>query len=241
MTANSLPTRAHLEYALKTGKFTLVTEAIVEIGSGRKFAEEVLIRLQHNGGLIYPRDFIGLLEQDDLITRMDMMVFERVLEEPRKTIHVPICVNISARTLSNPDASKEIADLIKKSAYDPARLVVEVTETATITDMKHAIVFLRSLKEMSVRIAIDDFGAGNASWHYLRHLPVDIIKIDGQFVRDIARSRNDWKFLRAMTNLAHTLGHEVIAEWVETNEAYGMLLATGIRYAQGHFIQGMRI
>ena len=235
-----LPTRAHLEHAIKTGKFTLETETIVEIGSGRIFAEEALIRLHHNGGLIYPKDFIGTLEKDDLISQMDLLVFERVLKAKRRAMDVPLCVNISAKTLSCIKTSAEIITLIKKQSLDPTRLVVEVTETATIADIDYAASFLQQLKKMGVRIAIDDFGAGNASWRYLKHLPVDFIKIDGQFVRDIANNRHDWTLLRAMTNMANTLGKEVIAEWVESREAYGMLMATGIRYAQGYFVQGMR-
>ena len=235
-----LPTRAHLEHAIKTGKFTLETEAIVEIGSGRIWAEEALIRLHHNGGLIYPKDFIGILEKDGLILQMDLLVFERVLQAKRQSRDVPLCVNISAKTLSCINTSKEIIALIKKQSLDPSRLVVEVTETATITDIDYAATFLRQLKKIGVRIAIDDFGAGNASWRYLKHLPVDFIKIDGQFVRDIANNRHDWTLLRAMTNMANALGKEVIAEWVESREAYGMLMAMGIRYAQGYFVQGMR-
>lgn len=240
-TPSDIPTRAHLEHAIKTGKFTLETEAIVEIGSGRIFAEEALIRLHHNGGLIYPRDFIGTLEESDLISRMDMLVFERVMGEKRQTIDIPLCVNISARTLSCVNTSTEILNLIKQQSLDTSRLVVEVTETATIHDMEYAKTFLLKLKEVGVRIAIDDFGAGNASWRYLKYLPVDFIKIDGQFVRDIAKNRRDWTLLRAMTNMANTLGKEVIAEWVESKETYGMLLATGIRYAQGYFVQEARV
>lgn len=236
-----VPSRRYLEQAIEDGRFTFITEPIVEIGTGKLFAEESLIRLRHEEGtLIYPRNFISTLENDDLIAQMDCMVFKRLLEHPRRANDPTLCINLSARTLGCPAASEKIYQLIATSSLSPARLIVEITETATVGDMDYAAYFLGRLKALGVRTAIDDFGTGNASWRYLKFLPVDIIKIDGQFVRDIVNNREDWRLLRAMSNMASTLNKIVIAEWVETRETYNYLLSTGIRYAQGFFVQEMQ-
>jgi EAL domain-containing protein (putative c-di-GMP-specific phosphodiesterase class I) len=232
-----------LEQALVSGRFRLDYEPIVEIGSARLFAEEALIRLLDGTKTVYPRDFIGYMEGAEgreLIARMDLAVFQTVIDSARTALRPVVCINISAKTLGHGDYTQEIAGRLKACNGACRRIVVEVTETAQIDDIDTASRFLGDLRKLGIRTAIDDFGAGNASWRYLKYLPVDFIKIDGQFVRDIAKNRSDWRLLRAMSNLANTLGKEVIAEWVETQESYGLLMATGIRYAQGHFVQSMR-
>ncbi len=217
----------------------LVAEPIVEVATRRMYAEEVLIRLKHDGHLIYPQDFIKTAELSDLAPRLDLIVLQRLLSRPRNLAARAVCMNLSAITVSDAVACEAIYHALNMSRADLSHLIFEITETAVIADIDRARHFLSEVKKLGVRTAIDDFGAGNASLYYLRHLPADFIKIDGHYVRSIADSGDDWTFFNAMVAMLAGLGKEVIAEWVESQAAFELLRASRVRYAQGHHVQKM--
>lgn len=215
----------------------LEAEPIIEVVTRRMYAEEVLIRLNLYGQLVYPQDFIKTAELSDLAPKLDLIVLQRILSRPRHLAARAVCMNLSAVTVSDPVACEAIHHALSMSPADLSHLVFEVTETAVIADIDHARHFLSRVKKLGVRSAIDDFGAGNASLHYLRHLPADFVKIDGHYVRSIAESGDDWAFFNAMAAMILGLGKEIIAEWVESQAAFEMLRASRVRYAQGHHVQ----
>lgn len=233
------PSREAIEQALNGDAFLFEAEPIIEVATRRIFAEEVLIRLNHEGRVVYPQDFIKTAELSDLAPRLDLIVLQRMLTRPRGHWSRAISMNLSAVTVSDAVACEAIHHALAMSRADLSHLIFEITESAAIADLDHARHFITRVKKLGVRTAIDDFGAGNASLNYLRHLPVDFIKIDGHYVRNIADSGDDWKFFNAMVAMVAGLGKEIIAEWVESQAAFELLRVSRVRYAQGHHVQRM--
>jgi EAL domain-containing protein (putative c-di-GMP-specific phosphodiesterase class I) len=130
----------------------------------------------------------------------------------------------------------DIERLLSEHRVSPADLTFEVTETVAINSLRNATRLMRSIQEIGCRFALDDFGSGFASYAYLRQLPVDDVKIDGAFIRDIAYSREDQIFVRAVTEMAHGMGKRVIAEFVENEEIVQVLREIGVDFAQGYHI-----
>jgi EAL domain-containing protein (putative c-di-GMP-specific phosphodiesterase class I) len=152
--------------------------------------------------------------------------------------HEPVIyeVNISARSLGDSDLLPMISHALVESGIDPSSLVFEITETAAIANMEHVRCFASTLRDFGCSFALDDFGAGFASFYYLKHVPLDWLKIDGDFVRDLPRNTTDQLVVRHIAEMAHSLNLQTIAEFVEDARTLEMLTDYGVDCGQGHFI-----
>jgi EAL domain-containing protein (putative c-di-GMP-specific phosphodiesterase class I) len=146
-----------------------------------------------------------------------------------------VSINVSAATLRDPEWIDRFTQTLAANPGAAERLIVEVIETIAIADVEATIRLLARMKRLGVKVAMDDFGSGHTSFKNLRSLGVDIVKIDGAFVQNIARSADDRFFVRTLIDLARHLGIETVAEWVEDAEAMRLLTSWGVDYMQGHF------
>ncbi|MEK7711513.1 MAG: EAL domain-containing protein, partial [Pseudomonadota bacterium] len=227
--------------AVEHNRFALACQPIVNTRTRETKIYEVLIRmLDDNGGLIMPDGFLPTAERFGLSLDIDRWVITHAIEtlaEQRATLpELCYAINLSAQTLNTLAICDLIQDKLHATGLDPAALIFEVTETAAISDLNAAAALLARLRALGCRTALDDFGSGMSSFAYLKELPVDIVKIDGRFVKHIATSAVDKAMVRAMNDIAHALGKETIAEFVEDEAAFQILIELGVDYGQGYHL-----
>jgi EAL domain-containing protein (putative c-di-GMP-specific phosphodiesterase class I) len=181
-----------------------------------------------------------MAEQTGLIRLLTAWVLERALGFCRnldsKSFSGTVSVNISAVNLREASFADMVTDILERHSVEPCRLVLEVTETATMADPKAAVRCLASLNESGIRLAIDDFGTGYSSLSYIRKLPVHEIKLDRAFVTEMDENEEDATIVRATINMCHELGYEVVAEGVENQKTCDQLLSMGCDVAQGYYL-----
>ena len=199
---------------------------------------EVLLRLaDEQEGLLLPDTFIPAAERYQQMGILDRWVVRAALSHlvaPGNGTHYGI--NLSAQSLSDATFLEFVLGLLETTGVEPGKIVFEITETAVITDLKHALRFMHAIKERGCRFALDDFGSGVASFGYLKTLPVDYLKIDGHFVKDIPGDPFDDAVVQAVHRIAQTLGLRTIAESVESQAILERVRAIGIDCAQGYAI-----
>jgi len=230
-----------IKQAIEEDRLVLAFQPIVDMRDSTIETYEVLVRmLDDDGELIYPGGFLPAAERFGQIVDIDKWVIEhaiRHLSEHRK--HSPnLCytVNLSAKTIAEPDMFALVSDSLQKSQLQPGALIFEVTETDAIADMTVAEEFLSRLQELGCRTALDDFGSGMSSFAYLKDLPVDMVKIDGYFVRNLANNPWDQAMVKAMNDIAHALGKITVAEFIEDEESFHLLREYGVDYGQGYHL-----
>jgi EAL domain-containing protein (putative c-di-GMP-specific phosphodiesterase class I) len=155
-------------------------------------------------------------------------------DDPR-TANVTLAVNVSARQFRQPDFVDNVLDIVERTGANPARLKLELTESLLIENFEHTIENMKALKAKGISFALDDFGTGYSSLSYLKRLPLDQLKIDQSFVRDVLTDPNDAAIARTILGLGQTLGMDVIAEGVETQKQRDFLAEHGCRTFQGYF------
>ena len=201
---------------------------------------EMLVRMvDDEGHFISPGQFMRVAEDHGLMNRIDNWVIRNALDwlgGPDAPPRGLCTINVSPHSLEVESFLDQVLELLDESAVDPTRLVFEIAETAAIRHLERALSFMAALKERGCLFALDDFGSGFSSFAALKQLPVDIIKIDGQLVRDIENSGVDDAAVRSVKTLATALGMLTIAESVETEDALGVLRDIGIDYAQGYHL-----
>lgn len=227
--------------ALEEDRFTLYGQPIVELRSGAVRQHEVLLRmLDEQGEVIPPAAFIGVAERFDLMQEIDRWVVARAIREMgaqrRAGRDLVFEVNISGASTGDPDLLTIIERELRENEIDPINLVLEVTETTAVANIPRAQEFAARLAELGCRFALDDFGAGFGSFYYLKHLPFDILKIDGEFVRSCTTSQTDQLLIRAAVEIARGMGKETIAEYVGDDETVELLRTLGVDYAQGFHV-----
>ena len=233
---------ARLRRALADDGFVLHYQPVFRLRPRREVSHyEVLLRLpEPDGGLVPPAAFLDIAERFGLIGELDLWVVDHALAQQaawqRAGHPVTVAVNLSGRHLGSRRMLEGIRAAIARHGADPGHIVFEVTETAAVESMAQAQAFVRALKELGCRFALDDFGAGFSSFHYLRHLPVDHVKIDGSFVRRLRDDAVDRLFVRAIVQLADGLGIGTVAEFVEDEETLALLEALGVEMAQGYHL-----
>jgi EAL domain-containing protein (putative c-di-GMP-specific phosphodiesterase class I) len=238
------PWLARLRRALAGDRFVLHFQPIVSLREQRVVHHEALLRLlpdgdDHDGAAggqpILPGAFLPAAERTGLICEIDRMVIGKVaaMLGRDRAAGAGIAVNVSARSVSDTGLLAHLQRCLAVHHADPRRLVVEVTETAAISDMARARGFCLGAQALGCRVALDDFGAGHGSLQYLRHLPFDYLKIDGQFVRALPASRADRLVVEALAGIAWGLGAEPIAEFVEAKDTLRALRALGLDLVQG--------
>lgn len=238
-------TRREWEYriraALEQDRFTVHCQPIRHLRTHRVSHYELLVRMiGANGVLIPPGDFLSVAEQFGLIHQIDRFVVGqaiRLLSHQGQAGHdLTLGVNLSGKTFADEGLLPMIQGALAANRINPNSLVLEITETAAISDIDRASHFIDSLRRVGCRFALDDFGMGFSSFYNLKHLPVDYLKIDGSFIRNLTTDRVDQHLVKAMVDLAKGLGKLTVAEFVDNAETVELLRDWGVDYAQGFFI-----
>lgn len=230
-----------IRHAIENNRFTLACQPIVNTRSSAVYAYEVLIRMiGDNNELIMPGGFLPAAERFGLSADVDKWVIVNAIqilaEQRRVLLDLKYSINLSAQTLATPDVVGLIEQHLRKTGLDPAALLFEVTETVAISDMTVATDVLSRLKLLGCRTALDDFGSGMSSFAYLRELPIDVVKIDGRFVKNLATNPVDQAMVKAMNEIAHALGKQTVAEFVEDEASFRLLGEIGVDYSQGYYL-----
>jgi EAL domain-containing protein (putative c-di-GMP-specific phosphodiesterase class I) len=238
-----LDKETELRRAVERQEFVLHYQPIIDLSTGAMAAVEALARWQHPElGLVLPYHFIPLAERTGLILPLGLWLVERACSEAavwqRAGLQdrMPILnVNLSPRHLRQHDLIGRIESLLRRTGLEPSLLQLELTESVRILDVKEAATVLRALKDLGVRLAIDDFGAGYSSLARLHAFEVDTLKIDQSFISAINPSNGSWKIVQAIISLAHALGMTAIAEGIETADQLEQVRAAGCDFGQGYY------
>jgi diguanylate cyclase (GGDEF)-like protein len=238
--ASDLALMADLRLAIDNEELTLYYQPQISVMSGGVEGLEALVRWNHPiEGLIYPDQFIGLAEKTDLIDRLTDWVIQEALNDAvlfqARGNTLRMSVNISARNLSKVGFASKVIRILQKSGVEPGRLVLEVTETALMTDPLRAAQSLEELGAAGIHLSIDDFGVGQTSLSYLSSLPVTELKIDRSFVTDMRDNESHAAIVRAIIDLAHNLGFRVVGEGVEDVDVLHALSVIGCDVVQGYY------
>ncbi|MCP5467587.1 MAG: EAL domain-containing protein [Sinobacteraceae bacterium] len=232
---------ARINAALAENRFTLSFQEISPLGrhqGGRHY--EILLRMiDEQGATILPGEFLPAAERYQLTSRLDRWVVGRVfawleLQDAGEHASDLCSVNLSGQSIGNDELLCFILDLLDRTSVPPHKLCFEITETAAVADMVQATRFIERLKERGCRFALDDFGSGFSSLAYLKRLPVDFLKIDGAFVRDITSDSIDLAMVRSINEIGHVMGKQTIAEFVEDAPTLAMLREVGVDFVQGY-------
>ncbi len=240
---------ARINAALDEGRFELWSQEIAEIshhdtlhGQTAEDHFEVLLRMRDvDGTLILPADFFPAAERYDLASRIDRWViralFKWLINNQSVMRRLGICaVNLSGQTLSDEGFQQEVITLLEHSDVPAEKICFEITETAAITNLSSATTFMMRVKAHGCKFSLDDFGRGLSSFAYLKSLPVDFVKIDGFFVKDMLTDPVDHAMVKAIIDMAHAMGKKAIAEFVEDNEILNALIDLDVDYVQGYGI-----
>jgi EAL domain-containing protein (putative c-di-GMP-specific phosphodiesterase class I) len=239
--ASKLGLIAELRTAIDAGQLVLHYQPKACLQDGTVEAVEALVRWQHpTRGLLYPDTFLPIAEQTDLIDKLTEWVMDTALDDirdlDRRNNKLSVAVNVSARSLSRADFASRVEAALVKASVSPTRLIVEITETALVTDPTRAATVLARLDAAGVRVSIDDFGKGQTSLGSLSALPVHELKIDKSFVADMLSNPAHAAIVRSIVDLGHNLSMRVIAEGVETEEVLASLRLTGCDVVQGFLL-----
>ena len=234
-----------IRQALSDGRFLLHFQELAPLWEGER-AEgvhmELLVRLRdENGQLVPPGAFIPAAERFGLMPQLDRWVVETALANFSR-LHpsgkpVKLCaINLSGPTFEDAAFADFVLDALERHGVSPQRICFEITETAAVSSMARAVDFMQRLRAAGCRFSLDDFGSGMASFGYLKNLPVDFIKIDGSFIRNIETDPVSYSIVRAVTDIGHQLGLQVVGEWVADERARDLLRGLSVDYAQGFAI-----
>jgi len=230
-----------LRHAMERNQLVLHYQPQVDLKTGKVLGVEALLRWRHpHLGLIAPAEFIALAEETGLIIPIGQWVIQTATAQAKawQSEGLPslrVAVNLSPRQFMEQRVTDMIADILESSGLDPCYLELEITENLIMKDMDNAIATLQALKSMGVQLAIDDFGTGHSSLSYLKRFPIDRLKIDQSFVRDINTNPNDAAITLAIIAMAHSMKLKVIAEGVETEEQLNYLKSRSCDEIQGFY------
>ena len=229
---------ASLHDALENNKFCLYAQEISSLGS-ESFAYEILLRLRdEDGSLILPGSFIPAAERFNIMGKIDRWVIKKALEEYVEVFGMnhaaKITINLSGNSLVEENLLDYIMQQFVSSGVATKNVCFEITETAAISNLAEATRLIKGLKSNGCLIALDDFGSGMSSFNYLKQFPIDFLKIDGSFMRDIENDSIDSAMVESINNVGHVMGLKTIAEWVENKSTLNHLSKIGVDYIQGH-------
>ncbi|HXY97421.1 MAG TPA: EAL domain-containing protein [Steroidobacteraceae bacterium] len=230
-----------LRRGLAAGEFELSFQPVMSAKTGRIITAEALLRWRHPlRGVIGPSSFIPLAEETGLMIPLGEWVIREACRyaaawQITHGSQLRIAVNLSATQFRHQNLVEVIRSALAAEDLDPRCLEIELTESAVMTNPEESVGVLKQLRKMGVTVAVDDFGTGYSSLSYLRRFPIDKLKIDRSFVRDLATSRTDESIVRAIISLAHSVGLQVVAEGVETEEQLGCVRALGCDHWQGFY------
>ncbi|HEX4781418.1 MAG TPA: EAL domain-containing protein [Usitatibacter sp.] len=234
-----LALEAGLRHALERGELDVFYQPKIDFVSGRVTGVEALIRWRHPTlGLLLPDKFIPLAEEIGVIVPIGYWTLRRVCERARRWqelgMSMPVAVNLAASQFHEPELVREMAAVLKATGVAPHFLEIEITESMVMRDPERATRVMEELHNMGVRIAIDDFGTGHSSLGYLKRFPIDRLKVDRSFVRDLPHNGDDVAITRAVIAMAHSLKMSVVAEGVEHQDQFDLLRDEGCDEFQGY-------
>ncbi|WP_280552990.1 EAL domain-containing protein [Halomonas sp. 25-S5] len=225
--------------ALEEDSFELMVQPIMRLEDRDVKHYEVLLRMREaDGSLVSPAYFIPVAERSGQIVQVDRWVLRHSLQllSQLQERGISLAVNLSGQSLHDEGLKQYLADELAANGADPHHLILEVTETAAVTDFSTARGVLQAVRDLGCRTALDDFGVGFSSFHYLGQLPVDYIKIDGSFIRSLPISPESRVIVQAIADIAAGFGKQAIAEFVDQEALLPMLKSYGITYGQGFFL-----
>jgi diguanylate cyclase (GGDEF)-like protein/PAS domain S-box-containing protein len=227
--------------AIDDGRFTLVGQPILDLRTGVPTRFEVLLRmLDPHGDLIPPSVFMATAERLGMIQEIDALVVARAIRAVAAAGaaigDARVEINLSGSSMGDPRILRAIERELRETGLDPARVIFEITETTAIANIADAREFSDELARLGCRFALDDFGAGFGSFYYLKHVNFDVLKIDGEFVRDACATRTDRLVIEAVVAIARGLGKQTVAEHVGDEQTVALLRELGVDYGQGYFL-----
>lgn len=232
-----------LPRALEEGRFHLSWQPITSVSQGNEMEHyELLLRLEdETGRLILPGVFLPAAERFNLATPLDRWVistaFQWLIQHPAQLQQLSFCtINLSGHSLSDQAFLSFVMEQFERVPIPPSKICFEITETVAIANLTHAMRFIKTLKVLGCRFALDDFGSGLSSFGYLKQLPVDFLKIDGMFVKDIVADLTSFAIVKSIHEIGQVMGMQTIAEFVEDECILAKLCEIGVHYAQGYFI-----
>jgi len=239
-----LAMQVDLQRGLERGEFRLYYQPMVRVDTGLRAGMEALLRWQHpRRGLIAPNEFLSVMEESGLILPIGRWVLSEACRQAAawqslgpSMESLRVSVNLSARQLQHPDLVNQVETAVRQAGLDPETLELEVTESAVIQDPEAAAVTLAALRNLGVRVAIDNFGTGYSSLSYLQKLPLDTLKIDRSFLAGLKEQGAAAAIVQAAATMAHALGVDVTAEGIETEEQLSAIAKLGCDYAQGYLL-----
>ncbi|HEX8496134.1 MAG TPA: EAL domain-containing protein, partial [Actinomycetales bacterium] len=239
--ASVLNLHGELRHGIATGELRLHHQPQVDLRTGRVTGVEALVRWQHpTRGLLPPSAFLDLAEQTGLVRELTTAVLDRALRDhvawAARGRVLPVAVNLSTRSLTDDRLPGEVSAALARHGVDPGLLELEITESVAVQDPRQALLVLEALRAAGVQVAVDDYGTGHSSLTYLSQLPLTTLKIDRSFVQAMAASARDLTIVRSTIELGHGLGHRVVAEGVETQDAWRWLQTLGCDDAQGYWL-----
>ncbi len=231
--------------AVEENRFELFYQPIIGIGKKNGHHRghyEILLRMRdENGELVGPNQFIPAAERYNLMPTLDRWVVHEALSEladrnDKGAARYTLAINLSGTSLSEDRFLDFVIDELVKQKLPDGAICFEITETAAISNLSRVVHFMQALKKLGCKFSLDDFGSGLSSFTYLKNLPVDYLKIDGQFIRNVANDDVDESMVKAISDVGHAMGIETIAERVETKQVLEKLGSLGIEFAQGYYI-----
>ena len=228
--------------ALAEDRFVLYGQPILDLRESKARQYEVLLRLRDDEGgePLTPSAFLYVAERLGLIQAIDGWVarqaIELIAENERAGRPLVLHVNLSGKSIGDPRVAALVEKALTEAGIDPSRLVFELTETVVIANIEKAKAFAQRLRARGCQLALDDFGAGFGSFYYLKNLPFDYFKIDGDFIRGVATSSMDQLVVAAIVGIARGMGKKTIAEFVTDDETVQLLEKAGVDYAQGYHV-----
>ncbi|MEY8195371.1 MAG: EAL domain-containing protein, partial [Cycloclasticus sp.] len=234
---------SRISAALEDDNFTLFCQPILPLTAEHQPGIEILIRMldKKNGGVIAPGAFLPAAERYDLIEKLDRWVVERTFcffQQHHDVLDgLSYCsINLSGRSIGSEDFLRFLQSVFIKTRVPYNKIAFEVTETAAIQNLNFANTFMAQMQSLGCEFFLDDFGAGMSSFAYLKQLPVNKLKIDGLFVRDIHEDAIDHAMVKSINDVGHAVGMQTIAEFVETDAVLKILHQLGVDYVQGYRI-----
>jgi len=232
---------SELRQAMESGRLRIAYQPKMSLATGRIQDAEALVRWSDESGQpIPPDEFIPLAEETGVIHELTVFALRAAAADlagwARDGLPMRVAVNVSALDLATPDFTAKVEAICAAAGVPPAQLALEVTESALLRSPTEAITTLNALRAAGFRLSVDDYGTGQSTLSYLKHLPVHELKIDKSFVTALAENDSDAILVRSTINLAHELGLEVVAEGIEDEATLAMLRGLGSDYAQGYFI-----
>ncbi len=231
-----------IQHALVESRFCLYAQSIEPLDQNRTNHYELLVRmLDQNGDIVPPGAFLPAAERYNIVTHLDRWVIEKafqILDQNPVFLEMIdfVSINLSGQSLSDTTFLGFVEELFQHYNINGGKICFEITETAAISNLNMAENFILNLKQIGCIFALDDFGSGLSSYGYLKHLPVDFLKIDGIFVKDMIDDKIDRAMVKSINEIGHVMGMKTIAEFVENEQIKSMLVDIGVNYAQGYGI-----